>query len=39
MKEYLSGLKNGKPSTLIEITTKKQRKVFLQQAVLFKLDE
>jgi hypothetical protein len=39
MKEYLSGLKNGKPSTLIEITSKKQRKALFKQALLFELPE
>lgn len=37
MKEYFSGLKNGEPSTLIEITSKKQRKALSKQALLFEL--
>ncbi len=35
MKEYLVCLKSDKPSTLMEITSKKKRKLFLKQALLF----
>ncbi len=39
MKKYLVGLKNGKPSTLIEITSNKLREALFKQALLFELPE
>jgi hypothetical protein len=39
MREYLVCLKDGKPSTLMEITSKKQRKRLFKEALLFELPE